>query len=580
MKIECDKCGAKYSIADDKVRGKTFKIRCKKCSNVIIVRDKAGGGDAAESEAPSDEPGWHLAIGGETVGPLTEQEVREKHAAGEIDRETSVWQEGFEDWLPLGDVGTFSDLADRAGAAPAAAAAPDPFAGGGDDDYSSSNRGGGGAAAFASTPEPAARAPAAAAVAVAASVTPAAASGGAAKAAAAADSPRVSALTSARNENSVLFSLDSLSSMAMGSKPAGGGGGASAPSSFSAGGGGGGGGGSHSPSASGNSEGSGLIDIRSMGAMLGGGGGGGGGGGDDDRDDSMLPSFGGTGFGGLAAAPLLTAAPPVASDAASAPEPQRQSQTPLYILIGILVLGLGGLAAYVVTRPAPLPQEKIVERIVAPPVQPDKNDDDDDKPKKKKDEEAEAEAEADAAGEAAGDEKNAAVPKPGDKKGTAKPGDKKGTPKPGDKKGETGDKPAVGTDPPAKVEPKKEDDATPSVECILDPSKCKKGGGGGATTKPPPDASMPEKLELADIKAGVSGPKSSAESNCKKHAKGGEKVKIKLSISGPAGTVLSSSAEDDAGNAALGSCVAAELKKATFKKVQKEQIGTVVSVSF
>ena len=134
MKIECDKCGAKYSIADDKVRGKTFKIRCKKCSNVIIVRDKAGGGDAAESEAPSDEPGWHLAIGGETVGPLTEQEVREKHAAGEIDRETSVWQEGFEDWLPLGDVGTFSDLADRAGAAPAAAAAPDPFAGGGDDE--------------------------------------------------------------------------------------------------------------------------------------------------------------------------------------------------------------------------------------------------------------------------------------------------------------------------------------------------------------------------------------------------------------------------------------------------------------
>ena len=580
MKIECDKCGAKYSIADDKVRGKTFKIRCKKCSNVIIVRDKAGGGDAAESEAPADEPGWHLAIGGETVGPLTEQEVREKHAAGEIDRETSVWQEGFEDWLPLGDVAAFSDLADRAGAAPAAAA-PDPFAGGGDDDYSSSNRGGGGGG-YASTPEPAARAPAAVSASPAAQA--ALASPSAKPAAAAADSPRVSALTSARNENSVLFSLDSLSSMAMGSKGGGGGGGggASAPSSFSAGGGGGGGGGGgHSPSASGNSEGSGLIDIRSMGAMLGGGGGGGGGGGDDDRDDSMLPSFGGTGFGGLAAAPLLTAAPPVASDVSSAPEPQRQNQTPLYILIGILVLGLGGLAAYVVTRPAPQPQEKIVERIVAPPVQPDKNDDDDDdKPKKKKDPEGEAEAEADAAGDTPGDEKTAVATKPGDKKGTTpKPGDKKGTtPKPGDKKGET--TPAAAGDPPAKAEPKPKEDDTPSVECILDPSKCKKGGGGGAATKPPPDASMPEKLELADIKAGVSGPKASAESNCKKHAKGGEKVKIKLSISGPAGTVLSSSAEDDAGNPALGSCVAAELKKASFKKVQKEQIGTVVSVSF
>ena len=47
MKIECDKCGAKYSIADEKVRGKTFKIRCKRCSNVIIVRDKASAEDKA-----------------------------------------------------------------------------------------------------------------------------------------------------------------------------------------------------------------------------------------------------------------------------------------------------------------------------------------------------------------------------------------------------------------------------------------------------------------------------------------------------------------------------------------------------
>ncbi len=86
MKIECDKCGAKYSIADEKVRGKTFKIRCKKCSNVIIVRDKAGGGDAAESEAPADEPGWHLAIGGETVGPLTEMGI----LGGDVDSNMAV----------------------------------------------------------------------------------------------------------------------------------------------------------------------------------------------------------------------------------------------------------------------------------------------------------------------------------------------------------------------------------------------------------------------------------------------------------------------------------------------------------
>ena len=43
MKIICDSCGTKYSISDDKVRGKVFKIRCKKCSHIIVVR----GGETA-----------------------------------------------------------------------------------------------------------------------------------------------------------------------------------------------------------------------------------------------------------------------------------------------------------------------------------------------------------------------------------------------------------------------------------------------------------------------------------------------------------------------------------------------------
>ena len=45
MKIACESCGAKYSIADEKVQGKVFKIRCKRCSEVIVVRgDQQGGG--------------------------------------------------------------------------------------------------------------------------------------------------------------------------------------------------------------------------------------------------------------------------------------------------------------------------------------------------------------------------------------------------------------------------------------------------------------------------------------------------------------------------------------------------------
>ena len=53
MKIVCDACAAKYSIADEKVAGKVFKIRCKKCSNIIVVR---GASEDAGAEAETTDP--------------------------------------------------------------------------------------------------------------------------------------------------------------------------------------------------------------------------------------------------------------------------------------------------------------------------------------------------------------------------------------------------------------------------------------------------------------------------------------------------------------------------------------------
>ena len=37
MKISCQSCQAKYTIADEKVLGKIVKIRCKKCGATIVV---------------------------------------------------------------------------------------------------------------------------------------------------------------------------------------------------------------------------------------------------------------------------------------------------------------------------------------------------------------------------------------------------------------------------------------------------------------------------------------------------------------------------------------------------------------
>src|SRR5215468_3720037 len=113
MKIICDSCGTKYSISDDKVRGKVFKIRCKKCSHIIVVR---GGESQDEAAAPAPaaaavEGGWHIVVEGEQVGPISEADVRARVERGEIRSDTYIWKEGFADWLKLSTVPEFADLA-------------------------------------------------------------------------------------------------------------------------------------------------------------------------------------------------------------------------------------------------------------------------------------------------------------------------------------------------------------------------------------------------------------------------------------------------------------------------------------
>ncbi|HEY5452899.1 MAG TPA: zinc-ribbon domain-containing protein, partial [Polyangia bacterium] len=57
MKIICDSCGTKYSISDDKVRGKVFKIRCKKCSHIIVVRGGESQDEASAAPAAAAADG-------------------------------------------------------------------------------------------------------------------------------------------------------------------------------------------------------------------------------------------------------------------------------------------------------------------------------------------------------------------------------------------------------------------------------------------------------------------------------------------------------------------------------------------
>lgn len=314
MKIVCDNCATKYSIADEKVRGKVFKIRCKKCSHIIVVRGGADGNVEASSRdaAPAADAGgfpggddqqtiaarggtpaagvsspaaggasadavWHLVIDREQVGPLSVLEVRQKHANGEIDVETYAWREGFGDWLRLGSIEDFRDLGAGAPARDEGATrrtdSADLFAGSGGGDDAPADApagdlfGGAAAPAYSSAPAPAAEA----------DVFGGGGGGGLFGAPSAAPAPRaartsspgfaaaaapvaqhdeggggvdVRPMTGQRNENSVLFSLNNLQALATGG---GGGKSSSAPEP-------------RPGFANSQTEGSGLIDIRAMAA--------------------------------------------------------------------------------------------------------------------------------------------------------------------------------------------------------------------------------------------------------------------------------------------------------------------------
>jgi predicted Zn finger-like uncharacterized protein len=346
MKIICDSCGTKYSISDDKVRGKVFKIRCKKCSHIVVVRGNEGA--EAASAAPAVEGGWHIVVDGEQVGPIAESDVRARIERGEVRADTYIWKEGFADWLKLSAVPEFADAV-GAESAPLSVSV-DPFAaapaanGAERKQRPSGARGslfgGGGGGLAAAGTEDVFSAPAAssrgadlfaASAAAPASAEPRWPSSGAP--AAGHDGGRVENLTGQRHENSVLFSLSNLQSLAMNSPAAA----KPAPTSMGA------------PAA----EGSGLIDIRAMaastfsapssGGAIGGGG--------SPADD--LPAFGGFSPAAPVLLPLQTGGPPK--------------------WIWLVVLGMLGLVGVVLffgwkifTAKSPLEPTQVVVQVPVP----------------------------------------------------------------------------------------------------------------------------------------------------------------------------------------------------------------------
>ena len=575
MKIVCDACQAKYSISDDKVQGKVFKIRCKKCSNIIVVRGGASAGDAAAAPAPEpaarvydynqggdqapadDEAVWHVVINQDQVGPMTPAEVQQRFAAGEIDAETYTWREGFADWLPLAQVDVFADYVASGSTTSAAdhgggAAAVSSMFGGGDE-----------AGTVRSDPGDLF------ATAGKASAASAAADDdndlfGSKPSAAAKDSSASSAskLRGERNENSVLFSLNNLAQLAS-DKPAPKAAASSSPGAAPTG---------HATGAAGG-EGSGLIDIRSMAnAYLGGGGAGlakpaaassiG------SIDD--LPVFGGGGF----SEPAVIV--PVANRGGGGNNKMMLAligsvgvlAVAAVILVIVMLKGGGDKGNKVAANDA----DKVA---AAKASEGDSKPGDSDKPKVDGDKPTTPDSAGTDTKPVEGDKPVDTKPVEGDK-----PTDTKPSTKPSDKptttsSGSRDTKPA--TTKPATTKPSDPKPAEPAasggcdeVNCVLNNyegaccAKYKKAKAGGTAAKPATGgAGAAESLDRTMISDGVNKVKARVMAcGDKSPAKGQVKVSVKVGASGSVESVTVKTTPD----AALGNCVAAAMQKASFAR--------------
>jgi predicted Zn finger-like uncharacterized protein len=360
MKIQCQSCQAKYTIADEKVLGKVVKIRCKKCSSTIVINGNEhapeAGGEAHDYAGGDNEP-WTVNVADGDQRTMTVAEIAAEYKSGVINDETYCWKDGMADWLPLREIDAVYAAvksgrgADEMSVPPQSMPPAQPLFGGGSgasaegpfaaSAHSNGNGaalfGGGGGAVEQHAPAAAARRAGgrAAGADLFGNVEKAGgeddvmtSAANAAMAAGAASSTADEKLTGQRNENSVLFSLSALTEKTK------------EPTNRT----------------TATSDGSGLIDIRALSANM-----------DEGekkksvgaRVDDIMNLSGGGAFGAALAAPILAPPPlePVDMGVMSAEMAPKQNKTLVFaILGGCALIAIGIVVAVIATRPAVEPK--------------------------------------------------------------------------------------------------------------------------------------------------------------------------------------------------------------------------------
>lgn len=124
MRIVCVQCQTRYIVPDEKIVKSVVQMTCPKCGHVITARvyaspstpsgtlEKWSIGGGAFKRAQCDEtPVWYCAYNGESVGPFTEEELKEKLRLptwSNVAALCYVWRQSFSEWKPIREVEPFA----------------------------------------------------------------------------------------------------------------------------------------------------------------------------------------------------------------------------------------------------------------------------------------------------------------------------------------------------------------------------------------------------------------------------------------------------------------------------------------
>ena len=140
MNVTCTGCPAKYAVPDEKVRGKKVRITCKHCGTAIVVDGSSLGAEAvaapkaaepAKASVAASETSYIVGFADDRQEPHTVSEIVQLYGDRKIDDEALVWKDGMADWLTPFDVPEIAEAMHKAGVA---RRDPFPLSNSGDDE--------------------------------------------------------------------------------------------------------------------------------------------------------------------------------------------------------------------------------------------------------------------------------------------------------------------------------------------------------------------------------------------------------------------------------------------------------------